>query len=57
MAQEIAEVENMRRVNEENSKFTCRICFEKFEQETDVYLLELCEHVFHEECMTHYIHS
>ena len=37
--------------------FRCQICLDTFTEELDVIPLELCEHLFHTECMSHYLET
>ena len=43
--------------SKEMDTFTCKICFEQFEDEGEIFPLNLCEHVFHRECLQHYLES
>jgi len=42
---------------EEEQEFNCKICFEVFEEENEIMPLQLCEHIFHQECMIQYLKS
>ena len=37
------------------NEFNCKICFDQFEDENSIFPLQLCEHVFHNECLGMYL--
>ena len=39
------------------AEFICKICFGNFEDENELVPLDLCDHIFHKECLESYIHQ
>lgn len=37
------------------NEFNCKICFDQFEEENSIFPLQLCEHIFHKECLAEYL--
>lgn len=37
------------------NEFNCKICIEQFEDDNGIFPLQLCEHVFHRECLSEFL--
>ena len=42
------------RVLKEEEKLECKICFDEYTEAT-VYFMKNCDHIFHRECLKHYL--
>ena len=49
----------IRKISEEEAtkEFICKICLEPFLGKNDVFPFELCEHVYHKDCLAVYVKS
>jgi hypothetical protein len=47
----------MRRRKLREETFTCKICYEQYEDASEILPLDLCEHVFHQECLSIYLQT
>jgi len=39
------------------AEFSCKICLTEYDEESAMFPQELCEHIFHKECLTSYVES
>lgn len=58
-AEEQLELQRLRdeQEEEEMNEFNCKICLDGFGDENSIFPLQLCEHVFHKDCLGEYLRT